>query len=77
MFNLYSLQKQTQVRHAELIREAEHERLLQQIKPKRSSPWSRLTWKVGDKMILLIKKLGEKIYVSQQLWSISRRLRSH
>lgn len=67
MLNIYSLQKETQVRQRELREEARQAGLIRQIEPKSLIFSSLLTWKVNYAMINWIKLWGKKNYVSQQL----------
>lgn len=67
MLNIYSLQKEAQVRQRELREEARQVGLIRQIEPKSLIFNSLLTWKVNYEMINWIKSWGKKSYVSQQL----------
>lgn len=67
MLNVYSLQKESEVRQRELIEEARQTHLIRQAEPKGFSVRLLLPWKANYDMITWIKLWGEKTYVSQQL----------
>lgn len=57
MENPYFLEKYTQIRHKEMLEAARLERLIQEAKAQKPKPCQALTWRIGDWLMELGRRL--------------------